>query len=228
MDSEDLLGINYVLNNETKTQNETSIVVAWKIQSSNHWAIPQNSTKPEDILLDFNNFDAFTNNDSDDIRNTRKHREVPVPIVETSDNPIYLHSSILDDRTFAPPPHLPTKKNLVRFEFMAEREANVSLLPSFEKVMHSGKVLSRISIKSLITKKWKEVFWIIYGSSCLIVFRTTKDYEEWLLNPYLSETERQLLIKFKMDFEKDLSVTGIRGYKSTEARKKYYRGRGML
>ena len=199
------------------------------------WAISQRQNsinEPRDILLEFANnefekFDGFATASNEDVRSTRKHREVPAVDIYQR-NPLHTHSSILDDRTFAPPPPLPTQDNLVRFDFMAERQANTSLLPSFEKVMHSGKVLSRISITSLITKKWKEMFWIIYGINCFIVFRSKKDYEEWLLNPYLSEAERKLLIKLKVDFEKDLSVTGVRGYKTTEVSMKQYRVCGVL
>ncbi len=229
MECEDLLGIDSILKNELRTPNETSIVVVSTNQTSNQWGIPQKTNqiekdKPKDILLDFDVF-QFANQTNENIRQTRKPREnLPVPaVVETIGNPLH---SVLDDRTFAPPP--PLTSHPARFDFFAERQANPSLLPAYGEVMHSGKVLSRISIKSLITKKWKEMFWIIYGKSSFIVFRTFRDYEEWILNPYLSQKERSLLIKFKIDFEKDLSVTGIRGYMCTDVRPKYYIGRGML
>ena len=219
--SVDLLGLNTL---ETKAQNESSIVTVVNPKSSNQWEISL-FEENTDILLQFNQ-QPVTN--SDNVRTTRKERQISSPILQPGRRPsnLLVGSSILDDRSFAPPP-LPSR-NKVIFEFMAEREANHSDLPCYTKVMHSGKVLSRISIKSLITKNWKEVFWIIYGVHQLIFFRSIGDYEEWLLNPYLSEKERIALIKLKIDFVNDLSVTGLRGYKCTKARQKFYRRHGKL
>lgn len=158
----------------------------------------------------------------------------PSPLAATASssvasNPTY---SILDDRTFAPPPPLPTQNNIVRlhFQYGERKETAVSgqCLPSFEKVMHSGKILARISIKSLITRCWKEVFWIIYGTTKLIVFRCMRDYEDWLLNTTISDEERNHLIKLQIDIEKDLNVHSIRGYQCTDVRPKSYRRRGIL
>lgn len=151
------------------------------------------------------------------------------PTEESYGSILIPHTSILDDRCYAPPPPLPTQNSLVRFEFMAERPADHDNLPSFQKVIKAGTLLSRISIKSLVTKQWRDnTFWIIYGSSCVHIFRSIRDYEEWLLNPYISKNKRTDLIKLTIDFENDLSVTGIRGYKTTAVRKKIYRSNGAL
>ncbi len=137
-------------------------------------------------------------------------------------------ASLLDDNTFAPPPPLPTMDKLVRFEFMAEREADKKTLPNFMNVKHSGKVLSRVSVLSLISKSWKETFWIIYDESQLIFFRNERDYEDWLLNPYIDRKERDKKIKMKIDFQKDQNMNGSRGYQITKIRKKQYRKGGIM
>ncbi len=137
-------------------------------------------------------------------------------------------TSLLEDITFAPPPPFPTMDKLVRFEFMAEREADNKSLPNFTKVKHSGKILSRVSILSLISKSWKETFWIIYDEFQLIFFRNERDYEDWLLNPYIDGKERDDLIKLKIDLEKDLQASGSRGYQITKIRKKEYRKGGIM
>lgn len=154
--------------------------------------------------------------------NTMNHQQCGVPVFSTY--------SILDDRTFAPPPPLPSHEGIIKYDFMTDGTpfcASASL-PKYERIMHSGSILARISIKSLVTKTWKEVFWIIYGSTRLIFFRTKRDYEEWAFNPVLNADERNLLIKLKIDLEKDLSINGIRGYNSTNCRPKEYRRRGVL
>jgi hypothetical protein len=160
---------------------------------------------------------------------------IPSPLATTTNNSVasfsYQTYSILDDRAFAPPPPLPSQNNMVKFHFRHGNQQSAHdavALPSFEKVMHSGKILARISIKSLITRCWKEVFWIIYGSCQLIFFRCMRDYEDWLLNPCISNEERNHLIKLKIDLDNDLNVNSIRGYQCTDVRPKSYRRRGVL
>ena len=224
--SVDLLGLDCF--ETTKAQNERNNIIFSHSEPSTQLVTQKCET--EDILKPSNHNHSWpecSDNGSEDIRRTRKHRRVSTSLLEEATGPLNPHASILDDRTFAPPPLLPTISP-VRFEFMAERAADMSSLPQFEKVMHSGKLLSRISIKSLIMKNWKDTFWIIYGVSQLIIFRCLSDYEEWLLNPYLSEDQRLSFIKLKIDFEKDLSVTGNRGYHCTKLLPKFYRNSGRL
>ena len=215
--SVDLLGLSFL-------EAETSLVPVRTARKDTSWAM-------RDVLLQFEQVDSNQQPwvlqegiEARDVRNRQVSSLQKHNWNSFSSNTI---CSILDDRTFCPPPPLPTQNNLVSFDFFAERDADFSL-PSFERVMHAGKVLSRISIRSLITRSWREVFWIIYGTHQLIFFRCMRDYEEWLLNPCLSEAERMLLIKLKIDFEKDLSVTGIRGYQYTDVKPKSYRRRGIL
>ena len=55
----------------------------------------------------------------------------------------------LDDQTCAPRPPLPTWDQIVRFDFMAEKVVAANTIPVYEKVMHAGNILSRISVKSV-------------------------------------------------------------------------------
>jgi len=223
MDEVDLLGLNSLETSQFEQTEVRSLVPVETTQYQTNWAILG------DVLLQFEEV-TLLDSEVQDVRIARKQRQISsLQHNHTPFSSNVMASSILDDRTFCPPPPLPNQNNIVRFDFFAERDATTaSSLPSFERVMHSGKILSRISIRSLITRSWKEVFWIIYGAHQLIFFRCMRDYEEWLLNPYLSEAERLLLVKLKIDFEKDLSVTGIRGYQCTDVRPKSYRRRGIL
>jgi|AntRauTorckE5430_2_1112549.scaffolds.fasta_scaffold05804_3 hypothetical protein len=215
--SVDLLGLNFL-------EAETSLVPFETRQKETSWVMG-------DVLLQFQQVDfnqqPWQPPEENDVRDGRKRRISSFQQDNWSSFSSNVICSILDDRTFCPPPPLPIQNNIMSFDAFADINANSSL-PSFERVMHAGKILSRISIRSLITRSWKEVFWIIYDTHQLIFFRCMRDYEEWLLNPYLSEAERELLIKLKIDFEKDLSVTGIRGYQHTDVKPKSYRRRGIL
>lgn len=69
--------------------------------------------------------------------------------------------SILDDLTFAPPPDTPPNKDYTRSLFHAEEEAVPHTPPDWNLVKHSGTVMARLSLRTLLTKKWKQVFWIV-------------------------------------------------------------------
>jgi len=69
----------------------------------------------------------------------------------------------LDDPSFAPPPLLPPKQVKASYALNAEREANYNVLPKYENIRHSGYIMTRFSAKSLLTKKWSQNFWILYG-----------------------------------------------------------------
>lgn len=135
----------------------------------------------------------------------------------------------LGNQNFAPPPSLPTNSRVSNFDFTSlgdRREAKIDV-PQIENVLHSGRILGRISLKSLLTKNWKELFWIVYGHSQIIFFRCKEDYFEWALNTYLGPTQRDQLVKFSIDFERDVSLTGIKGYQCTVLKKKNYRCGGL-
>mmetsp|Transcript_941 Transcript_941/g.1422 ORF Transcript_941/g.1422 Transcript_941/m.1422 type:complete len:419 (-) Transcript_941:589-1845(-) len=98
-----------------------------------------------------------------------------------------------------------------------------SPLPDFDKIHHSGRVLMRHSFVELLSKKWREHFWIQYGPSKILFFQLEQDFIEWLTNPYLTEKERNKIVKCSVDFVKDLYDLDLRGYRITRARPKRYR-----
>lgn len=137
--------------------------------------------------------------------------------------------SILDDLTFAPPPELPSNKDYTRSLFHAEEEAIPHTPPDFNLVKHSGTCMARLSLRTLLTKKWKQVFWIVsaqrfmkymyiiyrkcfylhlthnfhakaYGNDQLLFFRNRFDFEDWVMDPNLSFNQREKLVKLRVNF----------------------------
>jgi len=133
----------------------------------------------------------------------------------------YGHSP-LNDPTYAPAPERPID------ERRSVRPKPYDM-PSFEKVTHSGHAMARISLKSLIIKKWKPVFWICYGDSRLIFFRSKSDFDEWATNPLLNLIERDELVKLDIDFKDFARKPGVKGYRAASLHMKDYSGRtGLL
>ena len=133
--------------------------------------------------------------------------------------------SCLDDPNFAPPP---AKTNAIKNALILAQTTSVSSpLPNFDKISHSGYILSRISFRTILMKKWKQVFWIMYGPHTLYFFRTNQDFNDWVSNPYLTLEQRDFLVKLKVDFMGDLLKSNVRGYQVTRARRKSYRGKLM-
>jgi len=132
--------------------------------------------------------------------------------------------SPLEDSNFAPPP--PRIQDLESIKLISQHAPpSASPLPDFHKVTHSGFVLSRISMKSILMKQWKQVFWISYGTTKLLIFRSSADFEDWVSNPYLTKNQRQFLIKMEVDFINDLQKVNVRGYQVTTIRSKTYQNK---
>lgn len=131
-------------------------------------------------------------------------------------------NSVLNDPTFAPPPKIPD--NLENSRILAKEEAsNASALPEWKFITHSGLILARISARSKIMKKWKECFWITYGDSKVLLFRSKSDFVEWVSNPYLTRRQRNSLMKSSIDFVGDYEDDiHLLGYQVSENRMKYY------
>jgi len=131
--------------------------------------------------------------------------------------------SPLDDPTFAPAPDPPEDKS-----FVARGRNKRVGMPSFAMVKHSGNVMARISLKSLLLKKWRPIFWICYGDSRIVIFRSKSDFEEWATNPHLTTTDRDALVKLDVNF-KDISARpGLRGYRAASVHLKDYGRRSGL
>merc|ERR1740124_921998 len=144
------------------------------------------------------------NNNTHQRRHTPHH---PSSRSYTSESSFVAHYTLspLDKPTFAPPPThpgsmeiMPPRKipPLLRVSnTSSSTSTNPSALPSYSQITHSGHVSARLSPKSLIMKKWKRVFWVTYGETTVLVFRSRADFEEWVSNPYMSGKERKGLVK---------------------------------
>jgi hypothetical protein len=71
-------------------------------------------------------------------------------------------------------------------------------------------------------KKWKQSFWIQYGSHTMLWFRNESDFDDWLNNPYHTQAQRNFLIKLAVNFVHDLYKPNVRGYQVTQCRTKPY------
>eukprot|EP00537_Pseudo-nitzschia_pungens_P002222 CAMPEP_0172363498 /NCGR_PEP_ID=MMETSP1060-20121228/6845_1 /TAXON_ID=37318 /ORGANISM="Pseudo-nitzschia pungens, Strain cf. cingulata" /LENGTH=682 /DNA_ID=CAMNT_0013086249 /DNA_START=262 /DNA_END=2310 /DNA_ORIENTATION=- len=100
--------------------------------------------------------------------------------------------------------------------------SNCSSLPKVELVGKRGFVLSRISFRTIVMKKWKQSFWIQYGGHTMLWFRSQGDFDDWLNNPYHSQSQRNFLIKLAINFVHDLYKPNVRGYQVTQCRTKPY------
>ena len=99
---------------------------------------------------------------------------------------------------------------------------DASPLPKAELVRKSGYVLSRISFRTIVMKKWKQSFWVQYGSHTMLWFRSQADFDDWLNNPYHTQAQRNFLIKLAVNFVHDLYKPNVRGYQVTQCRTKPY------
>jgi hypothetical protein len=100
--------------------------------------------------------------------------------------------------------------------------SNCSNLPKAELIGKRGFVLSRISFRTIVMKKWKQSFWVQYGGHTMLWFRTQGDFDDWLNNPYHTQMQRSFLIKLAINFVHDLYKPNVRGYQVTQCRTKPY------
>jgi hypothetical protein len=126
------------------------------------------------------------------------------------------------NRNIAPPPPLTPGRNHAEYLALNSVPAMCSPLPQPHLVHHSGYVLSRISFRTVLMRKWKQTFWIQYGPTQLLFFRTFADFEDWLNNPYHTIKAREFLVKLRVDFVSDLKKASVMGYQVTQVRRKAY------
>jgi len=127
----------------------------------------------------------------------------------------------LDDPRFAPPP--PPIKGLANSIALARNAPpGSSALPEFNLITHSGYCLARISFRTILIKKWKQVYWVSYGNHRILIFRSSADFEDWVSNPYLSQAQRDFLVKLDINLVEDLYKENVRGYQVTTVRQKMY------
>lgn len=128
----------------------------------------------------------------------------------------------------APPPPVTPGRHHAEYLSQNSAPALSSPLPRQELVHHSGYVLSRISFRTVLMRKWKQTFWIQYGPTQLLFFRTFSDYEDWVNNPYHTIKAREFLVKLRVDFVSDLKKSSVMGYQVTQVRRKPYGKNVML
>lgn len=98
-----------------------------------------------------------------------------------------------------------------------------SPLPNASLIGPRGFILTRISFRTLLLKRWKQSFWAKYGPTTLLLFRSKAQFDDWKNNPYHNQRERDFLVRMKIDFCGDLmDIAGCRGYKITSVKKKAY------
>jgi hypothetical protein len=103
-----------------------------------------------------------------------------------------------------------------------EAPIGASPLPRADFVQKTGYVLSRISFRTIVMKKWKQSFWVQYGPHTMLWFRSQADFDDWLNNPYHTQAQRNFLIKLAVNFAHDLYKPNVRGYQVTQCRTKSY------
>ena len=101
------------------------------------------------------------------------------------------------------------------------------------EVTHSGQCIARISMRTLVMKKWKRIFWITYGNDKMLFFRSQVDFEEWAMNPHLSRNQREKLVKLRIDFEDPNKSTRkdteqIKGFHASVVKHKFYKSTGNV
>ncbi len=152
-------------------------------------------------------------------------------IASMASSSCYSSRSVFEDMTFAPPPQVPKSLEVVQNRFLAHTPREVAAtLPVFERIKHSGEVMARFSVKSMMMKKWKPIFWITYGNNQMLFFRSKSDFDEWVSNPFLENDDRDKLVKLRIDYLNDVNTPGskIKGYEASPVKIKEYNREGKL
>jgi hypothetical protein len=122
-------------------------------------------------------------------------------------------------RAPAPPAE---SRNPYSSEISRQAPPGSSPLPKANLVRKSGYVLSRISFRTIVMKKWKQAYWVQYGSHTMLWFRSQGDFDDWVNNPFHTQSQRNFLIKLAVNFVHDLYKPNVRGYQVTQSRVKPY------
>lgn len=121
----------------------------------------------------------------------------------------------------------PNLQNKYSKELARNAPPGCAPLPKGELVTKSGYILSRISFRTILMKKWKQTYWVQYGRHTMLWFRSENHFNEWLSNPYLSQAQRNFLVKLAINFVHDLYKPNVRGYQVTQSHSKPY-GRKII
>lgn len=198
----------------------------------------------EDPLLHFQNAQP-SESDSDlakDMSNLYRHlqRMGTTDSSVSGSSHLSRRSKILGNANIAPPPEFPIEKDYTQSLFHVEETDRVDdnmPPPSFDLIQHSGYCLARISFRTLLMKKWKQVFWICYGdidhehenSLSLLFFKTKEIFEDWIMNPHLNSSQREKMVKLRVDFNNIADERlGVKGYQVSALKMKRYSSGGLL
>jgi len=217
----------------TRGQNPSQLLVEYQIPGQTQNGVQPHFQLGEQDILHAQQQPQRPNNDGQDrVRSKsltegrrRYQSDRSVTSTASSRSGYSVGQSPLDDPTFAPPPDQPTDESYIR---TARGENKNMRMPSFDMVKHSGNAMARISLKSLVMKKWKPIFWICYGDSRIVVFRSKNDFMEWATNPLLSDEDREALVKLDVDFKNLTAKPGVRGYRAASLHLKDYGGKTGL
>lgn len=162
-----------------------------------------------------------------DNRNTDGYERRNADEPRQTQAPQTLHTSYdYGQRPDVPPDNDPREKESPRNKYALQlarmAPPGASPLPKADLVRKRGFVLSRISFRTIVMKKWKQSYWVQYGPHTMLWFRAQSDFDDWLNNPYHSQAERNFLIKLAVNFVHDLYKPNVRGYQVTQARTKGY------
>lgn len=143
-------------------QSPAIVPVAPTHPGNNQWGLQQPPPQPpsnDDILLQFNN----TNSPTNDVTRTtvqRSRHDSSASQSSLGSRSARSASSMFGNPNIAPPPSFPAPRDYTQSQFMAEEEVNPAPPPDFNEVTHSGNCIARISMRTLVMKKWKRAFWI--------------------------------------------------------------------
>jgi hypothetical protein len=170
--------------------------------------------------------DDDDDDDDDDYNSSRQRRADPPsssPPVSprTAHQNQYGHSS-MENQYGNVEAAAEAQRNRYSQELSRRAPPGASPLPKAELVRKRGFVLSRISFRTIVMKKWKQSFWVQYGPHTMLWFRSQSDFDDWLNNPYHTQAQRNFLIKLAVNFVHDLYKPSVRGYQVTQCRTKAY------
>mmetsp|Transcript_37071 Transcript_37071/g.66755 ORF Transcript_37071/g.66755 Transcript_37071/m.66755 type:complete len:584 (-) Transcript_37071:195-1946(-) len=217
----------------TAQQNLQNEMQQFNLGTQNLSILPDESEDEALAMIDVELDDDSDGNDTENLENRRKDAEfiesTPTERKTSQSRGSPRQPNAWDrNADIAPPPPLTPGRRHAQYLSQNSAPALSSPLPKPELVHHSGYVLSRISFRTVLMRRWKQTFWIQYGPTQLLFFRTFSDYEDWLNNPYHTIKAREFLVKLRVDFVSDLKKSSVMGYQVTQVRRKPYGKNVML
>ena len=105
----------------------------------------------------------------------------------------------------------------------------ISPLPSKNLIHSFGPIQTRISLRSLVMKKWNPSQWMHYGPHTLLLFKNKEQMDDWRYNPYHAKKARDHLVKQRIDFysemvmgEKEGKSGSVLGHRILPIKRKSY------